>query len=71
MDQLIYIGLSLACAGLGYALGRLHKFEQVHEAGVNLGRVLEWQDAYFSKIEKEKARRGKDGKFKINPPCTN
>ncbi len=71
MDALITTGLSLACAGLGYALGRSHKFEKVHAAGIKLGRALEWMELYFAKIEKEKSRHGKDGEFKSKPPCTN
>ena len=50
-------------AALGYALGRAHKFEKVHAKAVKLGRALEWQDYFFAKIEKEKSRRGKDGRF--------
>ena len=63
MPTLITIGLCLAFAGLGYALGRSHKFENVHADAVKLGRALEWQDYFFAKIEKEKARHGKDGRF--------
>jgi hypothetical protein len=63
MDQLILTSLCLAFAGLGYALGRAHKFKAVHDAALKLGRALEWQDYFFAKIEKEKARHGKDGKF--------
>ena len=71
METLILTGLCLAFAGLGYALGRSHKFEKVHADAVKLGRDLEWQSYFFAKIEKEKARRGKDGKFKSKTPCTN
>ena len=63
MPTLITASLCLAFAGLGYALGRSHKFERVHAEAVKLGRALEWQDYFFAKIEKEKARHGKDGRF--------
>ena len=64
MPTLIETGLCLAFLGLGYALGRSHKFEKVQADAVKLGRDLEWQDYFFAKIEKEKSRHGKDGKFK-------
>jgi hypothetical protein len=63
MEKLIATGLCLVFLGLGYALGRSHKFAKVHADAVKLGRALEWQDYFFAKIEKENRRHGKDGKF--------
>lgn len=67
METLTLFIIPALFAGLGYALGRSHKFEKVHADAIKLGRALEWQDYFFAKIEKEKARHGKDGKFKSTP----
>lgn len=63
METLTLFIIPALFAGLGYALGRSHKFTDVHDKAVKLGRALEWQDYFFAKIEKEKSRRGKDGRF--------
>lgn len=64
MQFIIIFTVPVICACLGYLLGRTHKFAEAHAKGVKLGRALEWQDYFFDKIEKERARHGKDGRFK-------
>lgn len=35
-----------------------------YRRGIAQGRALEWQDDYFRAIEKDRARREKNGQFK-------
>jgi len=48
---------------IGAAFGALLAYPLGHYAGKAKGIALGWQEAFFEQVEKEKAKRGKDGRF--------
>ena len=55
-EAIIIIAFAICCVRLGYLLGR--------DNGECKGRDTEWCRQYFERLEKEKARRRKNGQFK-------
>jgi glucose-6-phosphate-specific signal transduction histidine kinase len=62
--SLLIIPLLLVGLGLGYEISRMHGRHQNKKDAEKLGRDKEWCDQLFAKIEADKARRDKQGRFK-------
>lgn len=49
---------------LGFAVGLIYGYLTGREQGEKLGRDKQWMDDFFARVEKEKARRETNGRFK-------
>ena len=49
---------------LSFAIGMIYGYMTGREQGEKLGRDKQWMDDFFARIEKEKQRRDKYGRFK-------
>jgi membrane protein DedA with SNARE-associated domain len=52
-----------AALAIGATFGALLAYPLGYYIGKAKGVALGWQEAFFEQVEKEKAKRGKDGRF--------
>jgi membrane protein DedA with SNARE-associated domain len=59
VSTIAILGLVLLATAVGAIVGYIIG----HEYGVDFGRSSQWVDDYFDRVNAERARHGKDGKF--------